>query len=80
MIDELIETAKKKGASDLHLESGLPAIYRVNGELNIQGEAISSDALYDIARQIVDNENWPDFINKGSFDTSRNIQKCPVSY
>ena len=60
MINELIETAQKKGASDLHLESGLPAVYRVSGNLVVQGGPVTSEELNGVARQIVGNENWPD--------------------
>ena len=73
MINELIQIAKNQVASDLRLEPGLPAVYRISGKLEIQGETISSEVLSHIARQIVDDENWPEFIDKGSFDISLNI-------
>lgn len=81
MINQLIETAKTKGASDLHLEPGLPAVYRISGNLEIQGEPIKPEVLDTIARQIVSNENWADFIGKGSFDTSMNIRnvRCRIN-
>ncbi|MDA8141851.1 MAG: ATPase, T2SS/T4P/T4SS family, partial [Desulfobacteraceae bacterium] len=81
MINELIEAAKAKGASDLHLEPGLPAVYRAGGQLEMQGEPISSEALNALARQIIDKESWSDFLSKGSYDTSMNIQnvRCRIN-
>jgi twitching motility protein PilT len=81
MINELIEIAKTKGASDLHLEPGLPAVYRISGKLEILGEPITSEILNNIARQLVDNKHWSDFISQGSFDTSMNIQnvRCRIN-
>ena len=81
MINELIKTAKAKGASDLHLEPGLPTVYRISGKLEIQGEPVSSETLNTLARQIVNNENWAAFLSKGSFDTSMNIQnvRCRIN-
>lgn len=81
MINELIEIAKAKGASDLHLEPGLPTVYRISGKLEIQGEPVSSETLNTLAQQIVNNENWAAFLSKGSFDTSMNIQnvRCRIN-
>lgn len=81
MINELIETAKTKGASDLHIEPWLPAVYRVGGKLEIQGEPIPSKTLNAIAREIVGHENWSDFMSKGSFDASMNIEnvRCRIN-
>lgn len=81
MINELIEIAKAKGASDLHLEPGLPTVYRISGKLEIQGEPVSSETLNALAQQIVNNENWAAFLSKGSFDTSMNIQnvRCRIN-
>lgn len=81
MISKLIETARIKGASDLHLEPGLPAVFRISGKLEIQGEPISPEILNAMARQIAGDENWSDFMEKGSFDTSKNIQnvRCRIN-
>lgn len=81
MLNELVETAKIKGASDLHLEPGLPAVYRISGKLEIYGEPIQPEKLNVIARQIVENKNWSGFIKRGSFDTSMNIHnvRCRIN-
>lgn len=81
MLNELIILAKAKGASDLHLEPGLPAVYRIGGKLEIQGESILPEKLNALARQIVNNENWEEFLSRGSFDTSMNIQnvRCRIN-
>jgi len=45
MLKEWIKTGNKRGASDLLLEAGTPAVLRVRGELVSFGGAISADAL-----------------------------------
>ena len=52
-ISELLAFAHKKGASDLHLSSGLPPLIRVDGEIrriNVDplGERTVHAMLYDI--------------------------------
>ncbi len=39
-IDELLETAFKLNASDIHLTVGVPPIFRVHGDLKRYGEVI----------------------------------------
>ena len=44
-LTSLIATARAQGASDLHLEPGLPAALRVRGALRTVGEPVSASAL-----------------------------------
>ena len=39
-LDSLIESAAANGASDLHLEAGMPAALRVRGALRLSGEPV----------------------------------------
>ena len=39
MIEALVKTARQHGASDIHLEPGLPAALRIRGTLTMLGEA-----------------------------------------
>ena len=39
-LESLIESAAGNGASDLHLEAGMPAALRVRGALRVPGEPI----------------------------------------
>src|SRR5262245_13794637 len=72
-LESLIETARKQGASDLHLESGLPAAIRVRGALRTMGEPLSAKTLLAFAHQVIGNEAWPQFVERRSADFSRNI-------
>ena len=72
-LDSLITQAKKEGASDLHLESALPAAMRIRGSLRTVGEAIAPQDLLDAARRILGNDQWQHFLERRSADLSKNI-------
>jgi twitching motility protein PilT len=80
-LESLIGIARQHGASDLHLEAGLPAALRVRGALRTVGEPIAPKDLLEAARQIIGAEQWPHFLDRRSFDLSRNIQgvRCRVN-
>ena len=73
MLDALIKRAKSMGASDLHLEPGLPAVLRIRGTLESEELPILADALLSIGRTLVGDNNWSSFIERGSFDLSINL-------
>ena len=73
-LDTLIESAASNGASDLHLESGMPAAMRIRGALRIAGEAIAPKFLVEAARELLGAEQWPVFLERRSFDLSRTIR------
>jgi len=62
-LETLVGLALNNGASDLHLESGLPAALRVRGALKTFGEPIPPKALLEFARDIVGEGQWPRFWN-----------------
>src|SRR5690242_4896540 len=72
-LDSLVTQAKREGASDLHLESALPAAMRVRGSLRTVGEAISPQALLDAARRVLGPDQWQHFLERRSADLSKNI-------
>jgi twitching motility protein PilT len=80
-LESLIESAAGSGASDLHLEAGMPAAMRVRGTLRIAGEAIASRPLADFARGLLGEEQWPVFVERRSFDMSRTIRgvRCRIN-
>src|SRR5713101_4385966 len=80
-IGSLIASANELGASDLHLEAGLPAAVRVRGSLQVQGEPVSGKVLLEIARDIIGPEQWPHFLERRSFDLSKTIQgvRCRIN-
>lgn len=80
-LESLVGLALNSGASDLHLESALPAALRVRGALRTVGEPIPPKLLLEFARQIVGEEQWPRFLERRSFDLSRTIHgvRCRIN-
>lgn len=72
-LQELIRTARQVGASDVHLEPGLPAALRTSGALRMTGEPLSSTALEQAAKELLGDAGWTDFVERGSHDGSRTI-------
>jgi twitching motility protein PilT len=72
-LDSLIESAAAAGASDLHLEPGMPAALRVRGALRVTGEPVASALVMEFARRLIGEDQWPFFVDRRSFDMSRTI-------
>jgi twitching motility protein PilT len=68
--EEWIEQAYTLGASDLLLEAETPIVARIRGELQTVGAVVSGAALAQIARELLGEERWPEFIDRGSADLS----------
>jgi twitching motility protein PilT len=79
-LESLIAAAQQQGASDLHLEAGLPAALRVRGSLRTAGEPIAPQLLLGFAREIL-GEQWPHFLERRSADLSRTISgvRCRIN-
>src|SRR5438874_10092632 len=77
----LIGLALSNGASDLHLEAGLPAALRIRGTLRTTGEPIPARLLLEAARGIIGEEQWPHFLERRSFDLSKTIRgvRCRIN-
>jgi twitching motility protein PilT len=80
-LDSMIETAAANGASDLHLEAGMPAAVRIRGTLRTAGEPLPPRSLADLARALIGEEHWPAFLERCSFDLSRTIRgvRCRIN-
>jgi len=80
-LETLIGLAKENGASDLHLEPGLPAALRVRGTLRTAGEPIPAQNLFEAARALIGPETWPQFLERRAFDLSRTIDgvRCRIN-
>jgi twitching motility protein PilT len=72
-LDSMIESAAGAGASDLHLEAGMPAAVRVRGALRVTGEPIAPGILMEFARRLIGEEQWPLFVEQRSYDLSRTV-------
>jgi twitching motility protein PilT len=80
-LDTLISQAREQGASDLHLEPGLPAALRVRGSLRVAGEPVPARVLADFARALIGADHWNEFLTRRSFDLSRTIAgvRCRIN-
>ena len=80
-LDTLISVAREQGASDLHLEPGLPATLRVRGALRTLGEAMPAKLLVEFAREVIGTPHWNEFIERHSFDLSKTISgvRCRIN-
>jgi twitching motility protein PilT len=79
-LETLIERAREQGASDVHLEGGFPATFRVRGSLKRHGDALPAALLTSFARDVLGDE-WNAFIERGSADLSRPLagQRCRLN-
>lgn len=77
----LVRLAESSGASDLHLEPGLPAALRVRGALRLSGEPLPARALLETARHLLPPDLWADFQQRRSADLSRTISgvRCRIN-
>jgi twitching motility protein PilT len=77
----LISLAKGEGASDLHLEPGLPATLRVRSNLRPVGAPITGGLTQEWAREIIGSEEWPQFEQRRSMDLSRKMEgvRCRIN-
>ena len=80
-LESLVESAAGSGASDLHLEAGMPAALRIRGTLRVAGEPIAPKTLAAMARGLIGEEQWPVFLERRSFDLSRTIRgvRCRIN-
>lgn len=76
-----VDIAKTIGASDLHLEPGLPPSFRVRGQLYAKGEPAAGDALLAIAKELLEGEAWHAFVERRSADLARTIRgvRCRIN-
>jgi twitching motility protein PilT len=80
-LESLVGLAQTNGASDLHLESGLPAALRIRGTLRTVGEPIPGKAMLEMARQLLGDAHWQHFLERRSYDMSKTIQgvRCRIN-
>jgi len=80
-LDAAILDAARAGASDLHLEPGLPATMRVDGSLRRVGAPVAGAGLRTALRGLLGPDGWQDFRARGSADLSRTLAgvRCRVA-
>jgi twitching motility protein PilT len=80
-LELLASQAAQSGASDLHLEAGLPAAMRVRGALRTVGEPIPGALLLEMAQRLIGETQWPRFLERRSYDLSRTLAgvRCRIN-
>ena len=80
-LESLIKLAAENGASDLHLEPGLALAMRIRGSLRVVGEPVPPKILGEMARTVIGEEAWPQFLERRSYDLSRTIHgvRCRIN-
>src|SRR5438874_11074775 len=72
-LESLVSLAQSNGASDLHLEAGLPAALRIRGALRTTGEPIPAKLLQEMAHGVIGEEEWGRFLERRSIDLSKTM-------
>ena len=72
--------AHERGASDLHIEPGLPPAFRIDGRLEIQSGALPSEVCRALAREAA-GPAWERFAAARSLDLSRTVAgvRCRIN-
>ena len=80
-LESLVSLAKERGASDLHLEPGLPAAVRIRGVLKTMGEPLQPQMLLVLAKEVIGDADWPQFEERLSWDLSRRLSgvRCRIN-
>jgi twitching motility protein PilT len=73
-IDNILRAAIEFKASDIHLTVGVPPIFRINGDIKRYGKEMLLPADTEaIAKQIIPDNLWEQFKEKGELDFSYGI-------
>ncbi|WP_438298187.1 type IV pilus twitching motility protein PilT [Sporosarcina sp. FA15] len=73
-IDELLKTAFKLNASDIHLTVGVPPIFRVHGDLKRYGDVlVDKEFTESVAQLTIPGKMYPDFVEHGQIDYSYEV-------
>lgn len=74
MVPNLFQTAVERGASDLHVVSGQPAMVRIDGILYPVGEVLSADAVMSLLRDFLSDAQQKRFLEEKDLDCSLLLQ------
>ena len=70
-IDRVLMSAKKLGASDIHLVAGLPPMFRIKGDLRrTETEELTSDQVDRVVRMFLDDKQQAELAEAGNVDFS----------
>ena len=79
-LTSLVEAAYAAGASDLHVEAGLPPAFRIDGRLTVQAGPLAPRETRAIAMQAA-GDGWDRFQEGGSLDLSKSVAgvRCRIN-
>jgi len=69
-LKDWIQKGRELGASDLHLETGTPVVFRIRGELTAFGEPVGGGRLSELSQEVLGADAWSRFLERGSADVS----------
>ena len=75
-LKDWIQKGQELGASDLHLESGVPLVVRIRGDLAAVGEPIPAQHVTQVGQELLGGEVWAQFLERGSADASVEAGAC----
>lgn len=74
-IKELLIAAHEHEASDLHVTVDSPPVYRINGQLlSFDQRKLSSKETEQMAKNLLQHDDWQHFLEKGELDFSYSIE------
>jgi twitching motility protein PilT len=73
ILENMIRQAKKMGASDLHMEPGLPPAHRIRGKLKISGDPIPASDIKSLVQHLLGETAYQDFLEQRSYDLAKTI-------
>lgn len=81
LIANLVSVAHHRGASDLHLQPGLPATIRISTGLNGVSNPMSPEQTVAIGKEVLGEQHWAAFLHQGSADLARTIEgvRCRIN-
>jgi twitching motility protein PilT len=74
MIDEILRNAVAASASDVHIQAGSPPLYRIHTVVRpSNAPSITAEAATNIAKSLMDDRRWADFLQKRDADFSHEV-------
>lgn len=74
-LNEILEDAIYKKASDVHISVGIPIVFRINGELDYRNEQmVTEEACEELTKQCISDNYFKALIIHGEIDTSYAIK------
>ena len=70
LANQIVEFAIKENSSDIHLEEGSPIAIRVNSDIKILSNTLSSQAMDQLLSELLSDEKIQQYKDSGDVDTS----------